>query len=134
VCIGRPRRSGAPKERLLGPPEQSPVDVLRDLVTVYDTGRREPIPLPVKTSYAWAEARYSRGNAEQQARYKWNTGRYPGENEQPAHEHVWGRFTDVSVLMTPLRPGEEIDGETTRLGAYASRLWLPMLHAEKDPD
>jgi exodeoxyribonuclease V gamma subunit len=134
VCIGRPRRSGAPKERLLGPPEQSPVDVLRDLVTVYDTGRREPIPLPVKTSYAWAEARYSRGNAEQQARYKWNTGRYPGENEQPAHEHVWGRFTDVGVLMTPLRPGEEIDGETTRLGAYASRLWLPMLHAEKDPD
>jgi exodeoxyribonuclease V gamma subunit len=38
------------------------------------------------------------------------------------------------VLMTPPRPGEEFDGETTRLGAYASRLWLPMLHAEKDPD
>lgn len=134
VCIGRPRRSGAPKERLLGPPEQSPVDVLRDLVAVYDTGRREPIPLPVKTSYAWAEARYSRANAEQQARYKWNSNKFPGENEQPAHELVWGKFTDVSVLMTPLRPGEEFDGETTRLGAYASRLWLPMLHAERDPD
>jgi exodeoxyribonuclease V gamma subunit len=32
--------------------------------------------------------------------------------------------------MQPLRPGEEVDGETHRLGAYAARLWLPMLRAE----
>jgi exodeoxyribonuclease V gamma subunit len=101
---------------------------------MYDAGRREPIPLPLKTSYAWAEARYSRGDAERQARFRWNTGRYPGENEQPAHEQVWGRRTDLSVLLTPARPGEEYDGERTRLGAYACRLWMPLLQAERDPD
>jgi exodeoxyribonuclease V gamma subunit len=35
--------------------------------------------------------------------------------------------------MQPLRPGEEYEGETNRLGAYSSRLWLPMLRAGQDP-
>ena len=34
-CIGRPKKAGPPKERLLGPPEAA-VDVLRDLVAMYD--------------------------------------------------------------------------------------------------
>ncbi|MGZ8801945.1 MAG: exodeoxyribonuclease V subunit gamma, partial [Mycobacterium sp.] len=133
VCIGRARRAGPPRERLLGSPE-SALDVLRDLVTMYDAGRREPIPLPLKTSYAWAEARYNRGSPEREARFKWNTGKFPGENEQPAHDHVWGKRSDLSVLMTPVQPGEECEDENTRLGAYAARLWLPMLHAERDPE
>lgn len=131
VCIGRARRGETPKERLLGPPE-SGADVLADLVAMYDAGRREPIPLPLKTSYAWADARYNRGSPEREAGFKWNSGKFPGENEQPAHEHVWGKRSYVSVLMTPTQPGEERDGESTWLGAYAARLWLPMLHAERD--
>jgi exodeoxyribonuclease V gamma subunit len=115
----------------LGPPE-SALDVLRDLVAMYDAGRREPIPLPLRTSYAWADARYNRGLPEREAKYKWNSGRFPGENEQPAHELVWGKRSDISVLMTPVQPGEEHEHEQTRLGAYASRLWLPLLHAERD--
>ncbi|MGE2832597.1 exodeoxyribonuclease V subunit gamma [Mycobacterium sp. SMC-4] len=133
VCIGRPKRGATPKERMLGRPDQSPVDVLADLVAMYDAGRREPIPLPLKTSYAWAEARFTRTDPMRDAGYRWNSGRYPGENEEPAHQQVWGRYTDLQVLLTPVQPGEEYDGETTRLGAYACRLWLPMLHAEKDP-
>jgi exodeoxyribonuclease V gamma subunit len=35
--------------------------------------------------------------------------------------------------MQPLRPGEECDGEDNRLGAYAARLWLPMLRAKGNP-
>jgi exodeoxyribonuclease V gamma subunit len=133
VCIGRPKRAGPPRERLLATPEGA-LEVLRDLVAIFDAGRREPIPLPLKTSYAWAEARHSRGWPERDAGYKWNTGNYPGENEQEEHAHVWGKRSDVSVLLTPVRAGEECDGETTRLGAYAARLWLPMLSAERDPD
>jgi exodeoxyribonuclease V gamma subunit len=133
VCIGRAKQSDRPKERLLGPPDAA-VDILKDLIAMYDAGRREPIPLPLKTSYAWAEARHSRGWPEREARFKWNTAKFPGENEQPAHVHVWGKPSDVGVLMTPLRAGEESEGETTRLGAYAARLWLPMLLAERDPD
>jgi len=131
VCIGRAKRGDRPKERVLGPPE-SALDVLRDLVAMYDAGRREPIPLPLRTSYAWADARYNRGLPEREAKYKWNSGRFPGENEQPAHELVWGKRSDISVLMTPVQPGEEHEHEQTRLGAYASRLWLPLLHAERD--
>ncbi|MBB2989786.1 exodeoxyribonuclease V gamma subunit [Mycolicibacterium iranicum] len=135
VCIGRGRRGGGgrgeeTRTRVLGPPE-SAAGVLRDLVAMYDAGRREPIPLPLKTSYAWAEARHSRGWPERDARYKWNTGKFPGENEQPAHELVWGRRSPVEALMTPVRAGEECDDEKTRLGAYSARLWLPMLQAER---
>ena len=34
--------------------------------------------------------------------------------------------------MQPLRPGEEYGGENHRLGAFAARLWLPMLRAERN--
>ena len=38
---------------------------------------------------------------------------------------------DAALLDAP-RPDEvAVRGETTRLGAYASRLWLPMLDAER---
>ena len=40
-----------------------------------------------------------------------------------------GASARLADLLQPLRPGEESDGETTRLGAYAARLWLPMLRA-----
>ncbi|MEV3901703.1 exodeoxyribonuclease V subunit gamma [Mycobacterium sp. NPDC050551] len=129
VCIGRPKRSGPPRERILGAPQVPAVDVVKDLVAIYDAGRREPIPLPLKTSYAWAEARHTRGQPERQAGFKWNTSQFPGENEEPAHLRVWG-YSKLGVLLQPVRPGEEHDGETTRLGAYAARLWSPMLQAE----
>ena len=134
VGIGRPKRSGPPRERVLGPPRVPAVGLLADLVAIYDAGRREPIPLPIKTSYVWAEPRPTRGWPERQAGYKWESGRFPGENEQPAHERVWGYRSKLDVLLEPVRPGEEYDGETTRLGAYAARLWLPMLRAEEVSD
>ncbi|MCZ8382313.1 exodeoxyribonuclease V subunit gamma [Mycobacterium sp. CPCC 205372] len=129
VCIGRPKRSGPPRERILGAPHVPAVDVVKDLVAIYDAGRREPIPLPLKTSYAWAEARHTRSQPERQAGFKWNSGKFPGENEEPAHLRVWG-YSKLPVLLDPVRPGEEHGGETTRLGAYAARLWAPMLQAE----
>ncbi|MCH9701828.1 MAG: exodeoxyribonuclease V subunit gamma [Actinomycetia bacterium] len=131
VCVGRAKRGDRPRERVLGAPA-SAVDVLSDLVAIYDAGRREPLPLPLRTSFAWAEARHNRGTPEREARFRWNSGTFPGENEQPAHELVWGKHSDVSVLMTPVRPGEGHPHENTRLGAYAARLWLPMLDAERD--
>jgi len=125
VCIGRQRRRRGAAERVLGPPLQDPVSVLRDLVTIYDAGRREPIPLPIKTSYSWAAARHSRQDPTKEAWSKW---RY--ERDDRAIERVWGREPDLDKLLTPLRPGEETEGETTRLGAYAVRLWAPLLQAE----
>ena len=129
VCIGRAKRGTTPRLEGLGPPEDA-VEVLRELVAIYDAGRREPIPLPIKTSYAWAAARHCGDDPVQAASYRWKSSdRYPGEDKAPAHVRAWGRDAWLADLMQPLRPGEQYDGEDNRLGAYAARLWLPMLRA-----
>ncbi|MFN8032617.1 MAG: exodeoxyribonuclease V subunit gamma [Mycobacterium sp.] len=129
VCIGRPRRGTTPRCEELGRPDVAAADLLGDLVALYDAGRREPLPLPVKTSYAWADARHCGDDPQRAAEYRWRSTRYPGEDQQPAHVRAWGEKAPLSELMQPLRPGEEYDGEDNRLGAYAARLWLPMLRA-----
>lgn len=130
VCIGRARRGPRPLARTLGRPTD-PMGVLRDLVAIYDAGRREPLPLPLKTSYAWADARQTRDDPELQAGYRWRSGNFPGEDADPAVERAFGKGVWLRQLMQPLRPGEETEGETNRLGAYSARLWLPLLRAER---
>jgi exodeoxyribonuclease V gamma subunit len=116
--------------RALGQPQEPAVDLLRDLVAIYDAGRREPLPLPIKTSYAWACARHEGGDPEREATFRWKSGNYPAEDKDPAQVRAWAANAPLRDLMQPLRPGEEVDGETHRLGAYSARLWLPMLRAE----
>lgn len=134
VCIGRPKRGTTPRQEGLGrSPDEPATTLLTDLVAIYDAGRREPIPLPIKTSYAWAVARHSGEDPIRAAAYRWKSGNYPGEEEAPAHVRTWGRYAQLADLMQPLRPGEEYGGENHRLGAYAARLWLPMLRADRNP-
>jgi exodeoxyribonuclease V gamma subunit len=130
VCIGRAKRGAAAVERHLGPPAGAATEVLRGLVDLYDAGRREPLPLPVKTSYAWAEARLHGGDVERAAGFRWRTNKFPGEDQDEAYARVWGKRAPLHTLLTPPRPGEGVPGERTRLGAFAARLWLPMLRAE----
>jgi exodeoxyribonuclease V gamma subunit len=129
VCIGRPKRGKTPRREILDSPDVSPVELLRDLVAIYDAGRREPIPLPLKTSYAFAEARYSGGDPMYAAGNRWRSSNFPGDDAQPAHVRAWGDKAPLRALLDPPRPGEEHPGENTRLGAYAARLWLPLLRA-----
>ena len=99
-------------------------------MALYDAGRREPLPLPLKTSYAWAEARHIRDDPERNAGFRWKTGRFPGEDENQAVVKVWGPHAPLEVLLGAPHPGEETPGENTRLGALAARLWMPLLRAE----
>ena len=131
VCIGRNKAGDRPRQEFLGSPQTPGVDLLRDLVAIYDAGRIAPVPLPLKTSYAWAETRYSGGDAAYRAGIRWNSGAFPGENKQPANARVWGSGAPLTALLDPVGPGEEYPGETTRLGAYAARLWLPLLQARQ---
>lgn len=134
VCIGRQKRGTTPRVEGLGRPHRDAIDVLRELVAIYDAGRREPIPLPIKTSYAWAAARHCGDDPVREAQYRWKSSdRYPAEDQAPAHVRAWGKNARLTDLMGPPRPGEEYDGEDTRLGAYAARVWLPMLRAERRP-
>ncbi len=133
VCIGRQKRGSFPREEELGPPHTEPAYVLEDLVAIYNAGRREPIPLPIKTSYAWALARHCGDDPVSAALGRWKSSDWsPGEDQTPAHVRTWGRNARLADLMQPLRPGEECEGEDNRLGAFAARLWLPMLRAERN--
>ena len=129
VCIGRPKRGTRPRREHLGAPQAPALDLLADLVAIYDAGRREPLPLPLKTSLAWAEARHDGSDPVDAASRRWRSGMFPGDDRQPAHVQAWGAGVTLSDLMAPLRPGEEHPGENNRLGAYSARLWLPMLRA-----
>lgn len=110
VCIGRPPRGTTPRVQRLDGPNDA-VSLLGDLVAMYDEGRRRPLPLPIKTSYAWAGAVQAGDDPAQAANYRWRN-----ERDDPAIERVWGRDPDLSDL--------------TGLDEYARRLWLPLLHAE----
>ncbi|CRZ16217.1 exodeoxyribonuclease V subunit gamma [Mycolicibacterium neworleansense] len=118
VCIGRPRRGDTPRVAGLGRPDD-PVALLADLVAIYDAGRREPLPLPIKTSYAWAVARHAGDDPQREAGFRWRSSRFPGEDEAPAHVRAWGRGAPLSRLAG--------------LGEYSERLWLPLLEAERSP-
>jgi exodeoxyribonuclease V gamma subunit len=130
LCIGRARSSNRIERRLLGAPADSAA-TLRDLVSLYDAGRREPLPLPIRTSFAWAEARNSERDPIKSAGYRWCSNRFPGEDAEPANERVWGSKAPLAVLLDPPKPGEEVSGESTRLGALSARLWAPLLQAER---
>ena len=134
VCIGRAAKGDGLAQRLLRRPAGDPAAILRTLVEMFDSGRCQPLPLPIKTSYAWAAARFdlAAGNyrrrppsPEADARRKWKY-----EREEPAVQRIWGKEPDLDVLLTPPSPSEQVEGENTRLGAYAARLWLPILEAE----
>jgi exodeoxyribonuclease V gamma subunit len=130
VVIGRRARGDEPASRLFRPVGPDAGALLNDLVAVYDAGRREPLPLPLKTSFAWAEARRTGSEPVPAAERRWLSRTYDGENADPAHVRVWGADAALAVLLQPARPGEERPGEHTRLGAYAARVWEPMLRAE----
>ena len=98
AATGRPSASGGPSaearraSEVLGRPQDPAVDLLRDLVAIYDAGRREPLPLPIKTSYAWARPRHERrrpgagGGLPVEVQE-----RYPGEDQDPAQVRAWGQ-------------------------------------------
>ena len=63
------------------------------------------------------------------SRYEWADGRFPGECSDPAHLLLWPDRAFPG--LGPARPGEQADGETTRFGSLALRVWSPLLTAEQ---
>ena len=133
---GEKGRYGAPDQevaRVAFASVEGATELLRDLVPMYDAGQREPLPLPLKTGHAWA-ARRRPGNdmaVRKDAEFRWLSNKFPGENDDAAHVAVWGAGAPLDVLLGEPRPGEAYEGETTRLGALAMRLWRPMLERAK---
>ncbi|TYP86904.1 exodeoxyribonuclease V subunit gamma [Blastococcus xanthinilyticus] len=131
VTVGR-ARDRARTSTITAPAD--PAAVLADLLDLYDRGLCEPLPLPVKTSWAYAGARLS-GNSPEQAldaaRREWN--RDPGgEREDRSHQHLWGSRPAFDGLVEAApADGERFPGETTRFGVLACRLWAPIRNGEQ---
>ncbi|HEY1135120.1 MAG TPA: exodeoxyribonuclease V subunit gamma, partial [Nocardioides sp.] len=139
--VGRGGRAG-PQRSLAGPVDHRAVDWLRALVELRDRGLTEPLPMPVRTTCAVAEAmRRQRAGDDVDladvARRDWETSRdraaVPGEAEDPEHVLVHGAGSSVDVLLGPPRsdelwvPVEEGAGFRTRIGQLAWRVWGPLV-------
>jgi exodeoxyribonuclease V gamma subunit len=119
LTIGRSPRGTQAAQRLLGPPVDAPLTLLSGLVDLYDEGRKAPLHLPLKTSFAWATAAFMGQDPKPEALKKWRSSRFPGEDADAAHVRVWGEHADLDDL--------------TDLPALAERLWFPMLASERGP-
>ncbi len=127
-------RTKRAQHALTPPVDHTAVDLLRDLVDLYDRGLREPLPLPLRTGHAYAEAVHAHRDADRARRSAWETSDQspvPGEQDEPAHVRVYGRAAPVSCLLEPARSEETWGPETTRLGQLALRLWEPLLERER---
>ncbi|MDR7252813.1 exodeoxyribonuclease V gamma subunit [Nocardioides sp. BE266] len=135
--IGRWGRSG--RRALISPmPDDDARTILRDLVAVMERGQREPLPLPIKTSLAFAEefaiGAHGQADPDAKARGEWVTPRFnetgfPKEDGDQWHVRAWGEAAPYDVLAAPLLAGEEGDAPH-RLGHYALRVWSPLLSHE----
>lgn len=138
--LGRPANSRSRKTwegSLLGPLDHTAVELLCDLVALRDRGLCEPLPLPVKASLAYAEARRTKVDpveARSLAEGKWADGRFEGECSDAEHVRVHGPGSPLPGADEAPHPGEEHPGETTRFGALAMRLWSPLLKNERFSD
>jgi exodeoxyribonuclease V gamma subunit len=107
--------------------------VLNNLVALRDAGLREPLPMAVATSQAYAERRH-RGDgvddAVAAARSEWEAHRFTNENAEPEHVLVFGGKLSLAELMS--ERDESRPDEPTRFGALARRVWTPLLDAEID--
>ncbi len=116
------------------PVDHTAVDLLRDLVDLRDRGLREPLPLPLKTANAYAEAVHSHGDHDRALDFAWKTSDsspVPGEQDDPAHVRVFGRGAPVDRLLEPVRDDERWNDQRHRLGQLALRLWEPLLARER---
>ena len=96
--------------------------------------QREPLPLPLKASFAYAKLRRTQGTVDEALRkagWDWDDGKYPGECSDPAHVAAWGAGAGLPGLDVAPGPDEDHPGETTRFGALALRLWGPLLTREQ---
>jgi exodeoxyribonuclease V gamma subunit len=122
-AVGKDR--AGPKRALSGPIDHRAVDWLRALVDLRDRGLRQPLPLPVKTAAAWAEAHLREQMGQDlrpldAARREWETDPHnqfgiSGEDEDGYHQRVYGSHAPVELLVDAGLP------------AHAWLIWEPLL-------
>ena len=125
-----------------GPPDArraAAIAGLVDLVALRSRGLCEPLPMPCKTSAAWAEARSRGRHPARAAARDWESNHaFPGEDADRSHQAAFGgvlRFDElIRIAPTEAERGDGwADDEDSRLGRLARRLWDPVLARESAP-
>jgi len=135
VTVGRGRAAN-PMQSTLGPLDAELArDVLAQLVDLHDRALREPLPVSLKATAAYADVRHSGYDVTEavvKARRAWATDRFPGEQEDSAHVQVWGSGAPIERLLSAVPAADERwFGEPSRFGELARRLWTPLLASEQ---
>ncbi|MGW0179220.1 exodeoxyribonuclease V subunit gamma [Nocardia sp. NPDC003345] len=124
------------RSELTAPGGTDAIPILRTLVALRDAGLAEPLPISTATTAAYAEARYRRLPPEE-ALVAADREFGGGDKRRDFAEHtdrnlryIWGPAPELRDLTEAGAPaGEPV--ETTRFGAIARRLWVPLLRAER---
>ncbi len=128
------RWGGRAKAAQVDPLGDEATGLLADLVAVYDAGMCEPLPLPVGTAEAWASAAFHDKNPRWAAKDSWQGKKGTtdfAENRDPAFGLVFGPASTFDRISGAPRPGEDPRRQQSRLGAYAVRVWDPLLLRER---
>ena len=122
-AVGKDR--AGPLRALAGPLDHRAVDWLRALVELRDLGLRQPLPAPIATAYAWADAHAQELRGDDRspthaAARAWvtdpnNSYGIAGEDADPAHVRVYGERAAVETLLD------------AGLATYAWQIWEPLL-------
>ncbi|MDP9825820.1 exodeoxyribonuclease V subunit gamma [Kineosporia succinea] len=144
VTVGR-GRGGAARSVFDPIDAELALTTLTELVGLYRSGLRSPLPLPMKTSAAYAERRFRRSivsAARVEAAKAWldrtddRFGFMAGEQSDAEHRLVFGGTATMDALVAE-RPAVDEEGEgwvmdeTDRFGRLSRRLWDPLLAAER---
>ncbi|WP_225727532.1 MULTISPECIES: exodeoxyribonuclease V subunit gamma [unclassified Nocardia] len=130
--FGRP----AWRSELTAPDVPAAMAALRELVRLRDAGLTEPLPVAPTATAVYAERRFRGASVEEAcaaAEREFNGGPNGpaqfGDHTDRHLRYVWGPAPRLEDLMaTPAPSGEP--GESTRFGALARRMWVPLLSAE----
>lgn len=111
-------------------------EILRELVALRDAGLTEPLPVAPTATAVYAERRFRGAGVDDAiaaAEREFNGGpNGPGPFGDHTDRHlryVWGPAPRLDDLMAARAPAGE-PGESTRFGALARRVWVPLLAAE----
>jgi exodeoxyribonuclease V gamma subunit len=136
VTLARGRSGGVARSTLSAPDQETARQLLAYLVDLYDRGLCAPLPIPERTAAGYAEQRHAGvepGAALAGVEREWiGTQNFPGERDSAAARLAWGVDAPLSVLTAePAGPRIGWPQETTRFGATACRLWVPLLTVER---
>lgn len=135
VTIGRGKstRPSAALSLLTAPEPEEARRLLDQLVALRDQALREPLPMPVATTCAYARTRAG-GDGEVEAldsaRKEWKDS---FESQDAQHVLVWGEDATLTDVQGTPSPAEQQwwPEDRTRLGVLARRLWEPLLEQER---